>query len=165
MVLEKCWKATDKREEALEGVSEVPPGTEEYEVVQNSFLYEQATLLVAFGLENMLKALWAEQRSEQIKDSESLPRPIQEHDLNDLAQETNLEISSEEDEALEVLTQHSIWAGRYPIPLNASDYVEKHGEIERTWILQNHPGEVAFPDEVDSLIRKIWSKIEEIDSN
>lgn len=161
VLLEKCWAAMDKEEEALEGVSEVLPGSEEYEIVQNSFLYKQATLLVAFGIENMLKALWAEQRTKQIKASESLPRPIREHDLNELADLTDLQTTPRESDALTVLSEHAIWAGRYPIPREMDEYVDSHGEIDRRWIVQKHPGPVSFPDELHSLIEKIREEVEQ----
>jgi hypothetical protein len=157
LIFEKCWDAKEKWEEVEEGT--FSSGTREHDFFVTSRLSDQVTLLVALGLENMLKGLWAVQHSEQIEASESLPTPISTHDLNEVVNEVDLETTPAEDSAIEILSEYIEWIGRYPIPTDLDEYVDER--IDRNWIWQKYPGPVSFPDEVSILVEKISNRIEE----
>jgi len=160
VLLEHSWKATERWEKISDTINEILPGTKEFEILEDSFLYEQATFLLALSLENMLKALWVEQHHRQIGNSKSVPKQLRMHDIAQLADKTGIQITLLEREALNILTKHSIWIGKYPMPIFRDDYVDQHGKVNRVWILQKYPGPVKLPDEVESLIPKIWKEVE-----
>jgi hypothetical protein len=85
-------------------------------------------MLVAFAVENMLKAglVRAEQwdvREEFEKDGR-LPRLLQSHDVFLLCSRLGIQLSVEEEDIARRLTRASIWAGRYPIPVQFRDSSE-----------------------------------------
>lgn len=99
-------------------------------------------MLMAFAIENLLKAAIVKSKSIELKSTfdlkPRLPKTLEDHDLVKLAQKSNYPISEEkkEEDLLRRLTRSSVWAGRYPVPLNykASSGLEKFssGEDFRT---------------------------------
>jgi len=75
-------------------------------------------LLIAYSLENYLKALLIHRNLRSLKNRllSSLPDYIKEHNLVQLARRVNLSISVQEEELLSRLSRNSMWAARYPVP-------------------------------------------------
>ncbi len=79
-------------------------------------------MLAGFALENILKALIVQDQGSAL-DSEfsskgKLPKVLKSHDLVDLAKHARLELGDDMTKSLlGRLTRHSVWAGRYPMPI------------------------------------------------
>lgn len=78
-------------------------------------------MLMAFAIENILKARIVIIKNRELKDafkhSRKFPKIQKNHNLVDLAHLAKLEFGSDEEELLRRLTRSAIWHGRYPIPL------------------------------------------------
>lgn len=79
-------------------------------------------VLVAYALENLFKAVIIQQQEkkvrEQVLNTRRLPKVIEGHDLVALAQAVGLAINVSEEDLLTRLSWNSIWAGRYPVPVD-----------------------------------------------
>ena len=79
-------------------------------------------MLVAYALENLLKAILIRDRQNGLRNRlfKRLPHVVKTHDLTYLAKEANVSVSLVEEDLLHRLSWQSTWAGRYPIPVEAS---------------------------------------------
>ena len=115
----------------------------------NSRLIGALSLLVAYALENLLKALIVKrddggiatplakkyharakkrrgkQRVDAKADDFGLPPDLAKHDLNELANLAVVTLDRFEADLLERLTQAVVWSGRYRIPRGANAYASK----------------------------------------
>jgi hypothetical protein len=76
-------------------------------------------LLIAYALENFLKALLIHQNQKTLKGwlLQKLPGYLLSHDLIELASKAKFNINVSEEELFCRLSRYSIWKARYPIPL------------------------------------------------
>lgn len=79
-------------------------------------------MLIAYALENLFKAviIWKDQdtlRNEVLSTGGKLPEIAKNHDLVRLAKETQFRINVGDEDLLTRLTWNSVWAGRYPLPV------------------------------------------------
>jgi hypothetical protein len=88
-------------------------------------------MLVAYALENLLKALYIKLNGDlvkrMLKEKKRLPKPIAGHDLYQLARElgvVNLEWG--EESLLKKLSRSAVWFGRYPTPIMPSQLERFH---------------------------------------
>lgn len=108
-------------------------------------------MLVGFAFENMFKALIVQKQREalvsEFRVKSKLPIILKSHDLVDLADKAGLELLNEMTRSFLVrLTRHSVWAGRYPVPINPND-------IQAVNVFGiNHPGLVC----VGTFIKRDW---------
>ena len=84
-------------------------------------------MLAGFALENALKALIVQNQHEEFAKEfdtkHKLPKVLTTHDLTTLAQRARLCLAEDGTrELLDRLTRHSVWAGRYPVPLRLRDF-------------------------------------------
>ena len=81
-------------------------------------------MLLAFAVENLLKAAAVTQRSHEYRDAfratKKFPKELQKHDLIKLAQLVELQFDEREEDLLRRLTRSAVWFGRYPAPLDYS---------------------------------------------
>lgn len=77
------------------------------------------SLLIAYALENYFKALLIHQNQKELKGrlNLKLPKFLKEHDLGKLATKSEFRLDISEEELLFRLSRGSIWAARYPIPI------------------------------------------------
>jgi len=139
-----CRLWTDKAEELLTAASVVEPLVREHwNVVTTNFnegrysydggktsrtppinLQGPYFVLVAYALENLFKAVIIQQDKKEHGDHISVNRQqrllsrIIGHDLVALAGAAQLIINVSEEDLLVRLSQNSIWAGRYPVPVD-----------------------------------------------
>jgi hypothetical protein len=87
--------------------------------VQESFF-----LLIAYALENYLKALLIHRNQATLKGwlHQKLPEYLKYHDLKILITKTGFKINIVEEELLSRLTISSIWSARYPIPVDSDTF-------------------------------------------
>ncbi len=83
-------------------------------------------MLAGFAMENVLKALIVQNQRESLEQEFStkneLPKILKSHNLVVLAERAGLQFTNEgTKKLLDRLTRHSVWAGRYPVPLRPSD--------------------------------------------
>ena len=83
-------------------------------------------MLIAFCVENYLKALIVRENSlifkESFRNDQSFfPKALQTHDLFKLANNQGFQYTHEEEDLLRRLSRCAIWAGRYPVPLKYTD--------------------------------------------
>lgn len=78
-------------------------------------------LLIAYALENFLKAFLIHQNQKALKDwlLKKLPGYLKKHNLVQLASEIRFNIDVFEEEFLHRLSRFSIWAARYPVPIDS----------------------------------------------
>ena len=76
-------------------------------------------MLVAFALENLMKAIVIRNRPNEFHSRlfTKLPPDVKTHDLRGLAKKANVPTTLEEEDLLCRLSRVSTWAGRYPIPI------------------------------------------------
>jgi hypothetical protein len=77
------------------------------------------SLLIAYALENYFKALLIYRNQRNLKGwlHTKLPWYLKQHDLEKLASESKFTLDTLEEELLCRLSRSSIWAARYPIPI------------------------------------------------
>jgi hypothetical protein len=77
------------------------------------------SLLIAYALENYFKALIIHQERKSLKNKilSKLPKYLSSHDLCQLASKSKYKIDLSEEELLFRLSRSSIWAARYPVPV------------------------------------------------
>jgi len=107
-------RATKKRAEVL------------IDVWEKSDLDHVATMLYGFSIENLFKALWtfnkfgAPHANEWIPIAE-FPDELKTHDLTKLSLLIDKRIAEEYDFSLSMLTETTIWAGRYPCSIKGDE--------------------------------------------
>ena len=94
---------------------------------QGRYLQAIYSMLVAYAIENLYKAILILQNKKQYEQDivreESLPRELKtpRHDLVKLVRKLNLNIDTDEINLLLRLSRNSHWQGRYPVPAKAKD--------------------------------------------
>jgi hypothetical protein len=76
-------------------------------------------MLVAFALENLLKAALINSGAVSVAGATRLPGELNTHDLPRLARRTNLALGESDRHLLEELKRDCEWFGRYPVPAEA----------------------------------------------
>jgi len=99
------------------------------EVLARAPNYPPAQLLYAYAIENALKGLIIT-NDPNLSNPDKLDKTLQDHDLVELAKRAGLDVYVEEQPILEALSDLSTWAGRYPVPLYAGDFVGKMNSDE-----------------------------------
>jgi hypothetical protein len=91
-----------------------PVNTSNRKYVQGAF-----SLLIAYALENYFKALLIHRNQKDLKGwlLTNLPGYLKEHDLGKLATKLKFKLDTSEEELLCRLSRSSIWAARYPVPI------------------------------------------------
>ena len=80
-----------------------------------------AFMLAGYALENVYKGIMFTKTPQDIRRIGEIfkdPKCQGGHDLIWLAEQAGLTLSADEAKTLEILTEHSLWAGRYPCPKN-----------------------------------------------
>lgn len=83
-------------------------------------------MLAGFALENMMKALIVQGSPDRLWQEfiskKELPKALRSHNLIALAEKAGLRFGDDgTKELLERLTRHSVWAGRYHVPIDPDD--------------------------------------------
>lgn len=115
-------------------------------------LIDQATMLVALGIENMIKGIWINKNNCTSLDINKLPEEIRTHNLTSLCNKINLQLSIEEEILLRHLETYILWKGRYPIPLKLEEFCS-HFEKKPIRITD----ESQLTKELASLLSKLYS--------
>lgn len=84
--------------------------------------YPPAQLLYAYAIENVLKGLAFANRPHLIEEQQ-LNGELHSHNLIKLAEKADFEVLIQEKPVLTVLSQLSIWAGRYPVARTRREHV------------------------------------------
>ena len=123
-------------------------GPNEHENVQDAYL-----MLVAYAIENYCKSLLIHRNRESLKNKIiiKIPHYIKHHDLIKLARSINLDLTIHEEELLSRLTRNSVWAARYPIPVDLDSFRLTQNLSDRNSYLIAYSG----PDDVNLIINFI----------
>jgi hypothetical protein len=82
-------------------------------------------MLMGFAIENILKAGIVFRDSVELKSNfqndRKFPKILKSHNLSELARKADIQLAIFEEDLLRRLTRHSVWAGRYPIPIDYLD--------------------------------------------
>lgn len=158
LLLMDCWKAKD--EFNLLNKTEYEYGTEEFELIHRIYFYEPASLFMAMSFENFLKGIWIKQCKSNFKDVDSLPKLLKTHDLIDLADHCRLTLTNQENKMLDLLSNFSIWRGKYNLPISREENVKYwKSKSKSDFLLEKYPGDFSFPDEVKTLRAKISQEL------
>ena len=114
-------------------------------ITHNGFIANVVRMLMGFSLENLLKALIVAEKSDGVLNSknELASWGCSWHDLKGLAGQAKIEMSPEEEDYCRVWEMCAVWAGRYPVPLRASDLPDKPD---------------FFPEPLEELAEKLRTK-------
>ncbi|MEO8682953.1 MAG: hypothetical protein ABI665_28155, partial [Vicinamibacterales bacterium] len=120
-------------------------------------------MLVAFGIENLLKAALVRARSSdlanQLEPSSGLPRELKTHDLTKLARLLSFDLDLDEEGLLRRLARAATWGGRYPIPVGveARSTTEVFSDGSRWAVAYNWPGDI---DRFKALVSRVRSQLQ-----
>lgn len=106
--------------DALEYLSEIKVENNQIvSIPKRKNVQESYFLLIAYALENFLKALLIHQNQKTLKGwlLQKLPGYLLSHDLIELSSKSKFNINVSEEELFCRLSRYSIWKARYPIPL------------------------------------------------
>ncbi len=152
----------DKALKAKESIAIIEPpkdiikkGDSYYDIILDDASMNQALLLIGYGIENLLKGLWVNKNNpnkEQVE-SDRINSRIATHNLSELAKEIGLDLSEEEISTLNVFREIIEWRGRYPIPLNVTDYANSKREGYSK--LLSGFTKTKIPKELNSILEKI----------
>ncbi|TCT15124.1 hypothetical protein EDC51_10624 [Bibersteinia trehalosi] len=88
------------------------------------------------------------------------------HKLRSLAIQAGIKLSKEEFNLLDILSEYTLWAGKYPVPKN-DEFFKKHYENEQNQLYDEYQkvsdiSLVTYNGKLDfDYLHKIWSKISE----
>ncbi len=96
------------------------------DVWEKSDLEQVASMLYGFALENLFKAIWVLQHQKEHnvdgkRPITKFPSEIKTHDLVVLANLVEPKLGSEYKESLYLLSEATIWSGRYPCSVNGEE--------------------------------------------
>lgn len=168
IIFAKSWKAREQLDKILEHTShfEAEAGSPEAEIIELSQMHKEASMLLALGFENLLKGLWVGQNKEEVKAADKLPKQIHKHNLVYLARRTGIVLTAEEKKALQTLYAHSIWRGKYSLPKDKEELGDwwsgewRGEEVHSAYLMQNYPGKLRWPDEIETLLDKILERFD-----
>jgi hypothetical protein len=88
------------------------------QVSNRKYVQGPYSMLMAYSLENYLKAIIIHDKSDSLRGIllTDLPRYLNDHNLVQLAKQAKVTLDISEEELLNRLSRFSTWAGRYPIP-------------------------------------------------
>lgn len=119
-------------------------------------------ILVSYALENLLKALIIQDRSEEIRGQFSqtgrLPRLIKDHDLVKLSKRANIKIDITEEDVLTRLSRLSKWKSRYPVPVELSDMqnIIKYSNGRGYFTDYFKPEDI---DQLDAIVKRVKDRL------
>lgn len=163
----------EKADQLLEVASFIEPRIYETwdEVKNGGFLKEHYIttyfMLVAYALENLLKALYIKLNTDSVKkdleEKGKLPKAIIGHDLYRLAKELKVvEMEWGEDSLLQKVSRSAVWFGRYPIPIKPDQLNSFYdSEFEQLCIPFRH----YSPDdlrEIQTIISRIRYRLNQV---
>jgi len=129
------------------------------------------SLLIAYALENYFKALLIHRNKKDLKGwllnkklvNTKLPKCFFKHDLGRLASELKVKLDISEEELLCRLSRSSIWAARYPVPIDAEGLanMKKFSTGQSYFIAYYAPQDITrIHDFVDRLRNYVLAEIE-----
>jgi len=114
-------------------------------------------MLMGFSLENLCKGVLIAQTPELVGPAGKLAKEIRTHDVNHLVERALGPQSEPETLLLTVLTNHARWQGRYPLPLEWSDF-----RLSGEFLRMKELGIEEFERQVeilDTLYSRLWSEV------
>ena len=152
--VEKYWS------EIQIGEHNQPVNTSGRKDVQGAF-----SLLIAYALENYFKALLVYRNQKNLKGwlLTKLPRYLNQHDLIKLASKLRFKLDISEEELLCRLSRSSIWAARYPIPIEPESLanMKNFSTGQSCFIAYYAPQDIKrIHDFVDRLCNYVLAEIE-----
>jgi hypothetical protein len=116
-------------------------------------------LLMAYALENYFKALLVHRNKESFRNRLlfKIPNYINQHDLLRLANKVGMKLSVPEEKLLFRLSNNSIWAARYPVPIDPNGIITTHKFSDGKWHLTAYLG----PKDID-LIHQVIERCREV---
>jgi len=164
VLLERLWYYKEKAAPLLKETRNFAADDPNWEVVQRSLLEPTVSLLVAYAIENFLKGAWAHQNHAKVASASKLPVELTKdsgHNLNQLCDDIGIVLTPAEREALRVLSEFGRWRGRYNTDKTADRNAQAWADARNlTLISRKYPGEIDWPDEVNSILEKIAAKLE-----
>lgn len=124
------------------------------------------SMLVAYAFENLLAAAYLSTPKNSEEPKDRMPNPIsgsRGHDLIHLFEVCEIGVSKKEKEALRVLSEASLWRGKYQFPKKDTDYAEfvRVNQKKSFSIDSEYPNDICFPPEIETLLGKVIQMIEE----
>jgi hypothetical protein len=115
-------------------------------------------LLIAYALENLLKAFLIHQNQKTLKGwlLKKLPGYLKKHDLVQLASKIKFNIDISEEEFLRRLSRFSVWAARYPVPIdsNALANMNKLSDGKAYFVAYYKPQDIGTIHNIIDRLRK-----------
>jgi hypothetical protein len=158
---ESIMKESPRREGG--GVEVTPELTHVSRLAHND---RTISMLVAYAFENLLAAAYLTNPKNSEEPKDRIPTIIsgsRGHDLAHLFEACEIEVSRREKEALRVMSEASLWRGKYQFPKKDTDYAEfvRVNQKKSFSIDSEYPKDIDFPPEIDSLLKKVVQMIDE----
>ena len=135
--IKKYWLTATKYFDSNKGTYSPPPGFKPNRLLQSTYF-----MLMAYAIENLLKAILIRQSKEdferEVMLTHELPKDLKGHNLTVLTNKTNFKINQTEFNLLSRLCRNSVWQGRYPVPVKAAQLnsiVQHNGKAHLTALL------------------------------
>jgi len=120
-------------------------------------------MLVAYALENLFKALIIREHRDYIEDQVlrtrgKLPKIVNNHDLIRLAKEAHFTIDVPDEDVLTRLRWNSLWAGRYPLPVDCGGLknVEVYSDGKGFLVACFYPNDI---DRLNALVQRVKTHV------
>ena len=115
-------------------------------------------LLMGYALENLLKGILMADHPEYFKSNAKITN-ISSHNLVSLCKRCSLQIMANEEDLLKKLTDHILWVGKYPVPLEMSGMYPMR-KADGTW---DGPGDKmngqATKELIENLYARFWKEL------
>lgn len=134
---------------------------EESERVRDISLFYVYSMLIAFTIENLAKGILIAQHAELVMPSGAIAAPIKSHDLSKLCTNALGNISDEEKDVLDVLSDFAVWRGRYPIPLNWHEMKPRQTSTG-VWIQPSQGSVWEKRILINSILERLWNLLQSI---
>lgn len=119
-------------------------------------------MLVAYALENLIKVIILRQQQNELRGHliSKLPKMVKCHNLRHLFKEANIPVTVFEEDLLHRLYLQSTWAGRYPVPVEASALknMETYSDGKSYLTACFYPGDV---DRLTDLLKRMKTLIQD----
>ncbi len=141
---------------------------ESYEL-QRLDSHEVGFLLLGLAFENLLKGLCVMHCTplpRELEDIRSELIKLKQHNLKELARKASFKFSAEEGAIFAALTEHILWVGRYPVPLNHRNYHHTLSKGHPSYRLSSAKNifqlELPLPPKVSALLNRLVAEYDEV---
>jgi hypothetical protein len=149
------------------GSHEVTPA--EARAFETYRLYDVGLFLIALAMENLVKGIWAGRHHSLLQSLKNARKDLEglvDHDLANVAKNSGINLSVEEEALLKAISEIIVWYGRYHVPVRIDQYhrVLSEGPPSNRFLTGKHitTMELPLPSEIGRFFEKLLLELETI---